>query len=123
VAERVGLHPTDYKALSALQRRGPLTAGALADTTGLTTGSVTALVDRLARRGLVRRLRDPADGRRVVVEVTEQAIDAVMPFVAAPEHSPEPLYESYTTDQLDVICDFLARSAERLRRATKSLGG
>ena len=121
VADRVGLHPTDHKALSALQRRGPLTAGALADLTGLTTGSVTALVDRLARRDLVRRRRDPSDRRRVLVEVTEQAVEAIAPLVTAPARTAERLYDAYTTSEIAVIADFLDRNADRLRQATRAL--
>jgi DNA-binding MarR family transcriptional regulator len=68
IAERVGIHSTDMECLDVLLMSGPATAGQIADRTGLTTGAVTRLVDRLASRGLVRRREDPADRRRVIVE-------------------------------------------------------
>jgi DNA-binding MarR family transcriptional regulator len=58
---------TDLKALDILERTGPRTAGELATDTGLAPASVTALIDRLARRRFVRRHRDPRDRRRVIV--------------------------------------------------------
>jgi len=118
IAERVGIHPTDYKTMSLLQRRGPLTAGAIAEATALTTGSVTALVDRLEQRRFARRVHDPADRRRVLVEATPQGIETFAPFFKSPELSQHRLYAPYSAGQLEVILDFLGRSAERLRRAT-----
>ena len=51
IADRVGISPTDLEALDLVIRHGPLTAGRLAELTGLTTGAITGLVDRLERRG------------------------------------------------------------------------
>ena len=121
IADAVGIHPTDYKVMRLLQQRGPLTAGALAEATGLTTASVTALIDRLGRRGFARRLRDPADGRRVIVEATTDGIAVFAPFYASPEMSQAQLYAPYTEEQLAVIADFLNRGTARLRDATKRL--
>src|SRR5919109_4685045 len=66
VAERVGMHPTDLECLGFLADEGPLPAGRLAELTGLTTGAVTRMVDRLERAGYVRREADPRDRRRVI---------------------------------------------------------
>lgn len=78
-AARNGLHPTDVRALIALldaARAGrPATPGLLATELGLNSASVTALVDRLERLGHVRRERDPADRRRVLLVVSEQAVE------------------------------------------------
>lgn len=121
IAESVGIHPTDYKTMSLLQRRGPMTAGAIAQTTGLATASVTALIDRLEQRKFVRRVQDPADGRRVIVETTPEGIATFAPFFSSPELSQSRLFAPYTVEQLEVIHDFLSRSAERLRTATQRL--
>src|SRR5262245_58816371 len=67
VADHVGLNATDLEALDLLVRHGAMTAGRLAELTGLTTGAVTGLVDRLERRGYVRREAHPSDRRSVVV--------------------------------------------------------
>ncbi|MFO7170604.1 MAG: MarR family transcriptional regulator [Chloroflexota bacterium] len=68
VAERLGLSATDHKALDLLNLSGPMTAGELAELTGLTTGAITGVVDRLEQAGYVRRTRDPHDRRKVVIE-------------------------------------------------------
>lgn len=71
VAERVGLSNTDHKCLDlAVQAERPLTAGQIAELSGLSTGAVTGVIDRLERAGFVRRVRDPHDRRKVLVEVT-----------------------------------------------------
>ncbi|MGM1064032.1 MarR family winged helix-turn-helix transcriptional regulator [Saccharothrix sp. Mg75] len=71
LAERMGLSPTDEKCLDlALRAGGPVTAGRIAELSGLSTGAVTGVIDRLERAGYARRVRDPHDRRKVFVEVT-----------------------------------------------------
>ena len=60
---RIGIAVTDMQVLDILDLIGPATAGQLADLTGLTTGAITRILDRLEEAGLVRRARDPNDGR------------------------------------------------------------
>ncbi|WP_226900320.1 MarR family transcriptional regulator [Nonomuraea phyllanthi] len=67
-AEAAGLNATDYHALNLLDLTGPLTSGELAVRAGLTTGATTRLIDRLERGGHARRVPDPADRRKVMVE-------------------------------------------------------
>src|SRR5215218_4227416 len=69
-AERLGLNRTDLHCINIIENSGGLTAGELAAESGLTTGAVTGVVDRLERVGYARRVPDPADRRRVKVEVT-----------------------------------------------------
>src|SRR5919109_442954 len=70
VAERLGLNRTDLRCLDWLFD-GPKSAGQLAAATGLSSAATTTLLDRLERRGLVQRVRDTADRRKVLVEMTE----------------------------------------------------
>lgn len=70
VTEFLGINRTDSRCLDIVERRGRMTAGALAEESGLTTGAVTALVDRLERAGYLRRVRDTADRRKVFIELT-----------------------------------------------------
>jgi DNA-binding MarR family transcriptional regulator len=72
VAERLQLGLTDHKAFDFILRHGPVSAGQLAEITGLTTGAVTGVIDRLERAGYARRVADPSDRRRVKVEVTPE---------------------------------------------------
>jgi DNA-binding MarR family transcriptional regulator len=69
-AKRLGVNRTDLLALNAIENAGGLTAGQLASAAGLTTGAVTGVIDRLERAGYARRVADPADRRRVKLEVT-----------------------------------------------------
>ena len=89
VCECVEINRTDLRCLDVLERLGPMTAGELASSCGLTTGALTALLDRLERAGYVRRDRDEADRRKVVVSMTEvvraKAVELYRPFVEAHE--------------------------------------
>src|SRR3979409_1184101 len=75
VARRVGVNSTDLECLDLILMSGPSTAGEIARHTGLTSGAVTGLIDRLERLGLVERTADPADRRKVLVRVREDRID------------------------------------------------
>ena len=68
-AARTGMTVTDMQVIDLLDSNGPMTAGQLADLTGLTTGAITGMLNRLEEAGLVRRERDPEDGRRVIVQL------------------------------------------------------
>src|ERR1039458_6469661 len=69
----LGLNPTDVRCVDLLDQHGTMTAGALADLAGLSTGAVTFLLDRLEHAGFVRRVRDLQDRRRVLVELVPLA--------------------------------------------------
>jgi DNA-binding MarR family transcriptional regulator len=72
IAEQMGVSATDYKCLDIVMRvEGRLTAGQIAKMSGLSTGAVTGVIDRLEKHGFVRRVRDPHDRRKVLVEVTK----------------------------------------------------
>ncbi len=70
-AERLGVSVTDLHCLNIVESRHGVTAGELAVESGLTTGAVTAVIDRLERVGFARRVRDERDRRKVKVEVTD----------------------------------------------------
>jgi len=110
VAERMGLSRTDLRCVDTLERRGTMTAGALAEASGLTTGAVTFLLDRLERAGVIRRVRDTEDRRRVLVElVPDAALRAYrlhLPMIAAMRE----LARHYRMDELSTIRDFLCQA-------------
>lgn len=111
VADRAGLHPSDLEALDLLVREGSMPAGRLAERTGLTTGAVTGLVDRLERRGYARRVADPADRRRVIIEPeTERAEAELAPAYDELRDAMDALYARYSDADLGVILDFIRRS-------------
>ena len=121
IAELLDLNPTDEKAMSVLERLGPLSAGEIAQHTGLATASVTSLIDRLERKGFVRRVHDQTDRRRVIVEPTPERVTEARRLFASARQSLARLYEHYSDRELATIADFLSRNAERLRAETQKL--
>jgi DNA-binding MarR family transcriptional regulator len=119
VALRLGIHSSDLESLGYLAQHGSATAGRLADITGLTTGAVTRMIDRLERAGYVRRTADATDRRRVIVELLPERIQVMTPHYAELQRGIESLLDSYAFDQQMLILDFLRRS-EALMRAEQS---
>ncbi len=116
-AERLGVNRTDLECLTIIERRGGVTAGQLADESGLTTGAVTGVIDRLERAGYARRIPDEADRRKVVVEVTPsfyERADRIWGPMA--REWQERVGHRFTADQLDVVAEFLRASTEIGRR-------
>lgn len=122
IASLLDLHPTDYKVLGVLERLGPMSAGEIAQRSGLANASVTNLIDRLQQKGFVRRVADPADGRRVMVEAIADRLTNARSLFASTRRSLARLYDRYSDRDLAVIADFLHHNAERLRSETSKLG-
>jgi DNA-binding MarR family transcriptional regulator len=121
-AEALGVNLTDLHALNIVENRGGLTAGALAAEAGLTSGAVTGVVDRLERAGYARRVPDPADRRRIKIEVTDRfyaRADEVWHPLATEWHAE--LARRFTTDQLDLITEFLDATNDLTRRHVERL--
>ena len=70
VADRLNLNVTDYKCMDFIAHFGPMTAGKLAELSGLTTGAITGAIDRLEKAGYAQRVDNPNDRRSVIVELT-----------------------------------------------------
>jgi DNA-binding MarR family transcriptional regulator len=112
VADALGLNRTDFRCLDVLQREGPLTAGRLADATGLTTGAMTTALDRLERAGYARRVRDATDRRRILVELTPQAGRQAGQFYVEHIAQAERLYHRYSADELELLLRFVRDGRE-----------
>jgi DNA-binding MarR family transcriptional regulator len=116
-AETLGVNLTDLHCLNIVENSGGITAGALAAEAGLTTGAVTGVVDRLERAGYARRVPDPADRRKVKVEVTdrfyERAGEIWGPAAADWQAA---LARRFTNAEVDLITEFLRASNELSRR-------
>jgi DNA-binding MarR family transcriptional regulator len=122
IAGLLDLHPTDYKTLGILDRRGPQSAGELAEHTGLAPASVTNLIDRLEAKGFVRRVADPEDRRRTMVEAVRSKLTAAETLFASTRKSLGKLFEGYSDRDLAVIADFLERNGARLRQEIRRVG-
>ncbi len=121
VAVRLGLSDSDIEALETLMDSGAATAGRLAELMGLTTGAVTRLIDRLEQSGYVRRVADPGDRRRVIVEVVPEKVTAVEAMFGRLGGATAEEISRYTDEQLDLIGDFLTRMAEVTREEASRL--
>lgn len=120
LAGKLGLSATEEKALDLLGE-GPLTAGELAERAGLARASVTALVDRLERKGFARRVPNPEDGRSVLIEAAGDRVARLGPLFTEWVCSLEELYAGYSDAELEVILRFMLESAERQRLSAAKL--
>jgi DNA-binding MarR family transcriptional regulator len=109
-ADRLGMASSDIECFDLLSLRGPMTAGRLAELTGLTTGAITGVIDRLERAGYAHRDRDPNDRRRViVVPHLERHADAA-PVFGPLAAAMDALFERYNDDELALLLDFATRA-------------
>ncbi len=121
VARRVGVNSTDLECLDLILMSGPSTAGEIARHTGLTSGAVTGLIDRLERLGLVERAADPADRRKVLVRVREDRIGPIAALYSPLEKTMQALLASYSKEELRVLIDFSERSGDLLQARVAEL--
>lgn len=117
IAERVGLNASDQRALDLLLKTGPISAGRLAELTGMTTGAITKVTDRLERAGFVRRLPDPRDRRKVIIQVELEYTGRTFgPLFASMGQSFRELCAPYTIEELTIIHGFMLQAMENLQK-------
>ena len=121
VADRLGLNVTDHKCVDFLLLHGPRTAGELAELTSLTTGAITAVLDRLEKAGYVRREADPTDRRRVIVHPVVERLAEIGALFTDLATRIQELSDRYSPSELEVIIDFMNRSCEILHTAAMNL--
>ncbi len=111
-AARLGMTVTDVQVIDLLESSGPSTAGQLADLTGLTTGAITGMLNRLEEAGLVRRERDPIDGRRVIVRRASGKDERheIGPIFDSLGKAWDDLASDYNDEQIAFLLEFLRRS-------------
>jgi DNA-binding MarR family transcriptional regulator len=107
VVEFLGISRSDGRCLDIVDRLGRCTAGRLAAESGLTTGAVTALVDRMERAGYLVRTRDTADRRKVWIEVTDRTREMNRRIWGHLSIVLPPLFERFTVEEMNAIADYL----------------
>jgi len=114
IAQSAGLNATDTKCIDLILRSGdsPVTAGWLSQQSGLTTGAVTHILDRLEKRGYVQRVHDTADRRRVFIKANEEQLKPLFPKYEAIGTAYMKLLEEYTTAELELITGYLEKANE-----------
>ncbi|MEV0284559.1 MarR family transcriptional regulator [Kribbella sp. NPDC050820] len=111
VSAKVGLGASDSQFMTLLQTYGPLTPRQLAEHTGLTSGTVTGVIDRLESHGFVTRRPDPGDRRKVVVTPSVEAIQAkLVPLYTEQGQHIQSVLATRSEAELRVISAFLADS-------------
>ena len=124
IADKLGLNPSDHKCFDVIRNQSELlTAGRLAELTGLSTGAITGVIDRLENAGLVARDQDPSDRRRVVIRCTPERAPDLRPFFAPLREAMMKFCSKYSTRDLEVILSFMRGTGdvmeEQVRRLAK----
>ena len=109
VADQLGMHPTDMQCLHLLELMGPLTPGKLAECTGLTTGGITVVLDRLEKAGFARRERNPADRRSVLIHLDITKMARVGEYYGAINEQLGKFLAAYPKKDLETVVRFLTR--------------
>ena len=115
-AQRLGVNETDLHCLNIIENAAGVTAGELAVESGLTTGAVTGVIDRLEKKGFARRVSDPADRRRVKVEVTKAFYSRAERIWGPVAVEWATALERFSGEQLDSFNQFLRTTNEITRR-------
>lgn len=121
VSGHVDLRAVDLQCLDLVVRHGPLGPRALARRAGLHPATMTGILDRLEGGGWVARERDAADRRGVVIRVMGERISEILRLYSGMNESMGQIFAGYREDELEVIADFLRRTADAGRKANDEL--
>lgn len=122
VAASLGLYNNDFLSIDILREKGPITAGELSKLISLTTGSVTALINKLEKNGYVRRQNDPNDRRKVIIVPLYENKDDVINTYQPLHTAMVKLAASYTDEELALISQFLGQASAVLEEQIDQLG-
>ena len=111
IGKKLGLNTTDFEGLDLIFFRGVATPSELSKYTGLSSGSTTAMIDRLEKSGLVVRRSNPDDRRGTLVTIDKIAAQKVSPLFASARTAQNKLLESYSDKELQILSDYFTRSA------------
>jgi DNA-binding MarR family transcriptional regulator len=121
IGRKLCLNITDSECLSFLTIKGVSTPTELAHYTGLTTGSTTAMLDRLEKAKFIVRKPNPKDRRGLLIEINQHWMETARPLVAGIQHAHMELLTRYTSEELEIIADFLTRFTKNVKDQTKEI--
>lgn len=114
IVHSLGIPANDYISIDLLNELGPLTAGELAEKTGLSTGTITALIDRLEKIGYARREKDPNDRRRVIIVPTYEDKEEIQQAYEPLNLAMQNVAKNYSEKELQIINQFLSEAVSVL---------
>ena len=121
VANVAGISSSDLECLDFLNLEGRVTAGRLAEVTGLTTGAITGVVDRLEKAGLVRRERDENDRRKVFIAIVPENVAKIGRFYVPMQQAMQKLWSTYSDAELQLLLRFANEGYKAVLEATEAL--
>ncbi|HEY6443863.1 MAG TPA: MarR family transcriptional regulator [Candidatus Acidoferrales bacterium] len=119
-AARLRISRTDFRCLDILSRGSAITPGRLAKEMGLTTGAITALLDRLEKAGYVMRRRDLKDRRRILVEPSKRATDEVWPIFRGVVTAATRTLNQFDSGELKTVLRFLEENRVAIHRQLRT---
>jgi DNA-binding MarR family transcriptional regulator len=123
VADRAGISASDMDCMDFLNLEGRMTAGRLAELTGLTTGAITGVVDRLEKAGYVRRERDDSDRRKVFIAVVPETAARIGRLYVPMQQSMQKVWSRYSEEELRLLLRFANDGYKGVLEATEALKG
>ncbi len=120
---KLGINETDFRCLDILSRGAQVSAGQIAIQAGLTTGAVTALLDRLESAGYVERVRDPNDRRRILVTPTKRTMRAVWPLYEGIVTAASAVLQKFSQAELEAIARFVRANKSAVAGEVAKLEG
>jgi DNA-binding MarR family transcriptional regulator len=125
IAQSVGLNATDTKCIDLILSNpaGSVTAGTLSRMTGLTTGAITHILDRLEKRQVIERVRDTRDRRRIFVRVNPQSLEPLMPQYEAIGKEYMAVVDRYSDEELQLICDYMEKASVIAQQQLANMSG
>jgi len=121
IGKKLGLNTTDFEGLDLIFFRGVATPSELSRYTGLSSGSTTAMIDRLEKSGLVKRQSNPDDRRGTLIVIDREAALNVRPLFTSVRVAQNELLAGYSKAELEILSDFFQKSAAMFEAERKNI--